>query len=64
MNRRATLRMSGRTDRGSVADDPSQQCDIPKFINEWDSVTQSYKTKSQLNEETKRINDNAKTDPD
>ena len=60
---KAKLDTSGRTDRGSVADDPSQQYNIPKFINEWDSVTQSYKTQESANEETKRINDNAKTDP-
>ena len=60
---KAKLDTSGRTDRGSVADDPSQQYNIPKFINEWDSLTQSYKSQDARNEETKRINNNAQNDP-
>ena len=60
---KAKLDTSGRTDRGSVADDPSQQYNIPKFISEWDSVTQSYKTQQASNEQVKRINDNAQVDP-
>ena len=39
---KAKLSTSDRTDRGSVVDDIRQQYSIPKFITEWDSVTQSY----------------------
>ena len=46
---KAKLDTRGRTDRGSVVDDPSQQYNIPKFINEWDSVTQTYKKQSAQN---------------
>ena len=59
---KAKLDTSGRTDRGSVVDDPSQQYNIPKFINEWDSVTQTYKNQSAQNLVNKVVN-NSKTDP-
>tara|TARA_B100000424_G_scaffold177448_1_gene137087 strand:+ start:40 stop:1248 length:1209 start_codon:yes stop_codon:yes gene_type:complete len=59
---KAKLDTSGRTDRGSVVDDPSQQYNIPKFINEWDSVTQTYKKQSAQNLVNKVVN-NSKTDP-
>ena len=59
---KAKLDTSGRTDRGSVVDDPSQQYNIPKFINEWDSVTQTYKKQSAQNQVNKVVN-NSKTDP-
>ena len=59
---KAKLDTSGRTDRGSVVDDPSQQYNIPTFINEWDSVTQTYKNQSAQNLVNKVVN-NSKTDP-
>ena len=53
---KAKLDTSGRTDRGSVVDDPSQQYNIPKFINEWDSVTQTYKKQAAENLKKKTVN--------
>ncbi|OUW64196.1 MAG: hypothetical protein CBD61_00290 [Pelagibacteraceae bacterium TMED201] len=60
---KAKLDTSGRTDRGSVADDPSQQYNIPKFINEWDSVTQSYKKTEARNTAQKTVNNNQEVPP-
>ena len=61
---KAKLDTSDRTDRGSVVDDIRQQYSIPKFITEWDSVTQSYVKVSAESQQTKLINDNIdKIDP-
>ena len=61
---KAKLDTSDRTDRGGVVDDIRQQYSIPKFITEWDSVTQSYVKVSAESQQTKLINDNIdKIDP-
>ena len=60
---KAKLDTSGRTDRGSVVDDPSQQYNIPTFINEWDSVTQTYKNQEARNLVNKTVNTNQEVPP-
>ena len=42
---RAKLRTSGEAGGGSVVDDVSQGYNIPKYIRQWNTVTQSYETK-------------------
>ena len=54
---KAKLDTSDRTDRGSVVDDIKQQYNIPKFITEWDSVTQSYVKVGAENLQKKVAND-------
>ena len=43
---RAKLRTSGVTGKGSVVDDVTQGYNIPKYIQQWDSVSGSYKSKN------------------
>ena len=43
---RAKLRTGGVTGKGSVVDDVSQGYNIPKYIQQWDNVSGSYKSKS------------------
>ncbi len=64
---RAKLRTSGEAGGGSVVDDVSQGYDIPKYVRQWNTVSQSYETKDNEAAQGKQLNDNIRknqeTDP-
>ena len=55
---RARLRTSAIGSGGSRVDDPTQGANIPKYIKNWDVVSQTYKNVLAENEIAKRHNDN------
>ena len=55
---RARLRTSAIGSGGSRVDDPTQGANIPKYLKNWDVVSQTYKNVLAENEIAKRHNDN------
>ena len=55
---RARLRTSAIGSGGSRVDEPTQGANIPKYIKNWDVVSQTYKNVLAENEIAKRHNDN------